>query len=1034
MNMNKNMTDNFNDTIIRLRNVTDFEACQDPYEGLRVVKLVFKPPYVRCTEVGLISLAIMRLLIKYAYQAGLSNGKFTIGYEIIVPTAPAGVLSFTVTKTAISLKDSKGNPGPNMDVLNSIMQVVMQAAEDYEKEVLSGIFLRIYYTKGLQKDIFYPMGIPKDETIISEEESNFLLSELITSGVVGGEPQAVKPMGRKHYPDYVTALPARCKDMNPFIVADTETVIVDDIHVPYAAGYLIVYPGEDIAADVPQIFFSEDSAFFMPEFKDRSRYIMSQFIESLGLVARRRKIRTVYLHNLSRFDGILLLKHYASHDSKYTIKPLMRNLMLYELGVYQDKKLVLRFRDSLTLLPSSLNSLARTLCPQLGSKGSIPHEDIRVDNLSILREQLVEYLIQDIRLLGGVMQKAQYIYYTEFQVDILGSITLSALAMRIYRTSFYDPNTFPIHIPSRNEDTFIRRGYYGGHADSYIPYGKNLYYYDVNSLYPFVMKEFNMPSGKPVWNGNLEGQDLSNLYGFIEAYVVCPRTITRPFLPYRDHNDTLLFPTGRFVGVYYSEELKYAKDLGYRIIPLKGYLFEEKPSPFASFVSTLFAKRKEAREGGNDAMAYVYKILMNSLYGRFGIKPESTTTVICDRAQYDELIQKDNLIWGDRLSDHTYIVNYLSNASHASDLDWNPPKISAVQIAAAITACARIHMYKYIGREDCYYTDTDSAILGSPLPEDEISMELGKLKLEHFVKEGIFLGPKLYGLDTDGEYIVKHKGLGKHLVDYEWFKSQYADLSRTMALTVERNFNINWRTLEIEKTLKRVTLGTKMGSKRDSIFDNNKVWVNTQPKDIMDFGGHGDTILKHELMHMDNLINASKERVDNKEEPLKKDEEKDELMKNMEDQLRKKDEQIEYLVKTNESFNARMDSMSARLESLIEMNARKDEQIEFLVKMNEGFNARFARLESLIENELARKAPIQQPDSPMNEGINARFARLESLIENELARKAPIQQPDSPKFTPSTGSPRHGYKMKSDKKLRREQRRRNKHSKKAPPP
>lgn len=72
----------------------------------------------------------------------------------------------------------------------------------------------------------------------------------------------------------------------------------------------------------------------------------------------------------------------------------------------------------------------------------------------------------------------------------------------------------------------------------------NLYYYDVNSLYPYIMKKYPMPGGKPVWHRNLEGQELSNLYGFIEAAVVCPRTITRPFLPYRDENETLLFPTG----------------------------------------------------------------------------------------------------------------------------------------------------------------------------------------------------------------------------------------------------------------------------------------------------------------------------------------------------------------------------------------------------------------------------------------------------------------------------------------------------------
>ena len=73
------------------------------------------------------------------------------------------------------------------------------------------------------------------------------------------------------------------------------------------------------------------------------------------------------------------------------------------------------------------------------------------------------------------MQKAQDIYWTEYQVDIVGCITLSSLAMMIYRMSYCDEKGWPIHIPSRNKDTFIRRGYYSGHADTYKPYGENLY-------------------------------------------------------------------------------------------------------------------------------------------------------------------------------------------------------------------------------------------------------------------------------------------------------------------------------------------------------------------------------------------------------------------------------------------------------------------------------------------------------------------------------------------------------------------------------
>ncbi|GLJ16456.1 hypothetical protein SUGI_0280020 [Cryptomeria japonica] len=155
----------------------------------------------------------------------------------------------------------------------------------------------------------------------------------------------------------------------------------------------------------------------------------------------------------------------------------------------------------------------------------------------------------------------------------------------------------------------------------------------------------------PVWHANLGGQELSNLYGFIEAYVVCSSTIKRPFLPYRDHNDTLLFPTGKFVDVYFSEELIYARELGYKNFPIRGYLFEKKPSPFGNFVTSLFGRRKEAKLSGDEAMAYGYKILMNSLYGRFGINPKSTITEVCNRDRYDYLTQRDNLIFGDKLSE-----------------------------------------------------------------------------------------------------------------------------------------------------------------------------------------------------------------------------------------------------------------------------------------------------------------------------------------------------------------------------------------------
>ena len=153
-----------------------------------------------------------------------------------------------------------------------------------------------------------------------------------------------------------------------------------------------VKPGEDVGAKPDhsiETYFSEDHIKLLTEFPDRSTRMMFHFLERLAVVAAETQIRTVYFHNFSRFDGILLLKYYANHGDKYSFKPLMRNLKLYELAVYRGKKQVFSLRDSITLLPSSLETLAKTLCPEFGPKGSIPHEDLVVPNLLIQKKHWI---------------------------------------------------------------------------------------------------------------------------------------------------------------------------------------------------------------------------------------------------------------------------------------------------------------------------------------------------------------------------------------------------------------------------------------------------------------------------------------------------------------------------------------------------------------------------------------------------------------------------------------------------------------------
>lgn len=119
--------------------------------------------------------------------------------------------------------------------------------------------------------------------------------------------------------------------------------------------------------------------------------------------------------------------------------------------------------------------------------------------------------------------------------------------------------------------------------------------------------------------------------------------------------------------------LNAKNNLGYTVIPLSGYLFERKESPFREFVSTLFESRLEAKKSGNEALAYVYKILMNSLYLRFGINPKCTITEVCDEDRKQYLFRHSEFLFMDKISTNYHIVVYHSNTGKKGTDYWKPP-------------------------------------------------------------------------------------------------------------------------------------------------------------------------------------------------------------------------------------------------------------------------------------------------------------------------------------------------------------------------
>jgi len=93
----------------------------------------------------------------------------------------------------------------------------------------------------------------------------------------------------------------------------------------------------------------------------------------------------------------------------------------------------------------------------------------------------------------------------------------------------------------------IKQAYYGGITEVYKPYGENLYYYDVNSLYPYVALQ-DMPGleccKQEFMNLN---PNIDDYFGFFYCEIETPLDSYLGLLPIRNKNG-IEFPLGKYKG------------------------------------------------------------------------------------------------------------------------------------------------------------------------------------------------------------------------------------------------------------------------------------------------------------------------------------------------------------------------------------------------------------------------------------------------------------------------------------------------------
>jgi hypothetical protein len=135
--------------------------------------------------------------------------------------------------------------------------------------------------------------------------------------------------------------------------------------------------------------------------------------------------------------------------------------------------------------------------------------------------------------------------FTNYGVQMTDALTISRLALNIFLDKYLKESKIP--VISQNMYNDIKKAYYGGLTEVYKPYGKNLYYYDVNSLYPYVALN-SMPGIHCTYLESLDNSylDLKELFGFFYCEIETKDSYLG-LLPVHT-NFELIMPNGKWEG------------------------------------------------------------------------------------------------------------------------------------------------------------------------------------------------------------------------------------------------------------------------------------------------------------------------------------------------------------------------------------------------------------------------------------------------------------------------------------------------------
>lgn len=472
----------------------------------------------------------------------------------------------------------------------------------------------------------------------------------------------------------------------------------------------------------------------------------------------------IYFHNGGRFD----IQYFAHRLPSQSVVYIGSRAVSVKYGIHE-------IRDSVSIVAAKLRDA--------GDKGTIDYAIHAKEFRDANRREILSYLRNDCRVLMYAL-----IVFLEEACPISTSkipLTISSAAfkqlLRVEKIKMRQLKGEALKI-CRKWDEIMRPYYIGGHVEAIkggIITGK-FKLYDINSMYPYVMANYDHPIGesfecveRPL-NSEFWVEGFDNCPYFLEfegTTIGLPATI-------KDEFGGLKNDYGQREGVhkFHSHELRVALEFGLvRVDRVIRAWIPRNIQRFDKYVNKYYGRRLELAEklkAGSitraefDALDITAKLYLNGPYGKFAFDYRNYKAQhyvnyakgFEDAEEYADGMNRKSEV----KSADGQLICAICETGEMTETYYN------VATAASITAAARgVLLRALMTCKNPLYCDTDSILcedIGTSVPVSEPGKkELGWWKLEAECDRVSIAGRKLYALWNNGN-VVKLAAKGYSLV------------------------------------------------------------------------------------------------------------------------------------------------------------------------------------------------------------------------------------------------------------------------------